>query len=114
MNVRLKPDATNVFIWSVTAISLLAATPAAAQSELFASQRDAARAAIIYPVVFDPLLALPLTPGPEAVIDAHGSDVAATAHVALKNGDDSYGILASAPVGTGDSSTCSFLSSSRG
>jgi hypothetical protein len=60
---------------------------------------------VIYPVVFDPLLVLPLTPGPQAVLDAHGGDAAATAHIAVRNGDDSYGILASAPVGTGESTT---------
>jgi len=76
-----------------------------AQGELFGAQRDAARAALIYPVVFDPVLVMPLTPGPEAVVDFHGADAAATAHIALKNGDDSYGIIASTPVGTGESST---------
>jgi hypothetical protein len=83
----------------------LVASPAFAQAELSGGSREAARAAIIYPVVFDPLLTLPLTPGPEAVIDAHGSDVAATAHIAARNGDDSYGILASAPIGSGAPST---------
>jgi hypothetical protein len=78
---------------------------AAAQTELAGAQRDAARAAIIYPVVFDPLLTLPLTPGPEAVVDLHGSDVAATAHIAVRNGDDSYGILVSAPLSSADSTT---------
>jgi hypothetical protein len=95
----------NRLLWSVTAICVLTATPAFAQAELFGGERDAARAAIIYPVVFDPLLMLPLTPGPQAVLDVHGADAAATAHIALRNGDDSYGILASAPVGTGDTST---------
>jgi hypothetical protein len=38
-------------------------------------------------------------------VDAHGGDVAATAHIALRNGDDSYGILASAPLGAADPST---------
>jgi hypothetical protein len=84
----------------------LVATPALAQTtELAGAQRDAARAAIIYPVVFDPLLTLPLTPGPEAVADVHGSDVAATAHIAVRNGDDSYGILASAPLSSTDLTT---------
>src|SRR4051794_31893165 len=89
-------------LWSVkVACLLLVAASASAQTELAGAQRDAARAAVIYPVVFDPLLVLPLTPGPEAVLDVHGADAAATAHVAVRNGDDSYGILASAPVGTG-------------
>ncbi len=87
------------------AVSAFAATPAFAQTELFGAARDDARASIIYPVVFDPLLTSPLTPGPEAVLDVHGSDAAATAHIALRNGDDSYGLLASTPVGTGDPST---------
>src|SRR2546423_3005643 len=86
-------------------LTLVTGTPAFAQGELFGAQRDAARAAIIYPVVFDPLLVLPLTPGPEAVVDAHGGDVAATAHIAARSGDDTYGILASVPIGTGDAST---------
>src|SRR6266550_4993206 len=89
----------------ILALCLLTAVPAFAQTELFGAQRDAARAAIIYPVVFDPLLVLPLTPGPEAVVDAHGGDVAATAHIAVRSGDDSYGVLASAPIGTSDPST---------
>lgn len=105
LNLRYACPAYIRLLWSVKAICLLAAAPAAAQQELYGAQRDAARAALIYPVVFDPLLASPLTPGPEAVIDAHGGDVAATAHIALRNGDDSYGILASAPLGTADPST---------
>ena len=92
-------------IWSVKVLVLLAAVPAFAQTELTGVARDAARAAIIYPVVFDPLLTMPLTPGPQGVVDIHGSDVAGTYHVALRNGDDSYGILASAPLSSGDPST---------
>jgi hypothetical protein len=83
----------------------LAASRASAQTELLGAARDAARAAIVYPVVFDPLLMSPLAPGPEAVVEAHGSDVAATAHIALRNGDDSYGILASTPIGSADPAT---------
>src|SRR6266550_7755407 len=89
----------------ILALCLLTAVPAFAQTELFGAQRDAARAAIIAPVVFDPLLVLPLTPGPEAVVDVHGGDAAATAHIAVRNGDDSYGILASAPLSAADSMT---------
>src|SRR3954466_2698714 len=93
-------------LWSVKLLFvLLAATPAFAQTEVFGPERDAARAALVYPVVFDPLLTMPLTPGPQAVVDIHGSDVAGTAHIALTNGDDSYGVLASAPLSTGDSLT---------
>ncbi len=84
---------------------LAAATPAVAQIELTGAARDAARAAIIYPVVFDPLLTMPLAPGPQGVVDVHGGDAAATAHLAVTNGDDSYGILVSTPLGTGDSTT---------
>jgi hypothetical protein len=76
-----------------------------AGQELFGADRDAARASIIYPVVFDPLVTQPLTPGPQGVVDVHGSDVAGTAHVAVRNGDDSYGILASAPLSGADPST---------
>ena len=82
-----------------------AATPAAAQTELQGPVRDIARAAIIYPVVFDPLLTMPLTPGPQAVVDVHGSDVAATAHIAVRSGDDSYGVIASVPLSSSDPST---------
>jgi hypothetical protein len=91
--------------WSVKALVLVAVTPALAQTELTGPARDRARAAIIYPVVFDPLLTLPLTPGPEGVIDSHGSDIAGTAHVAVRNGDDSYGILVSAPLSSSVPST---------
>jgi hypothetical protein len=73
-------------------------TPAYAQTELTGPERDVARAAIVYPVVFDPLLTMPLTPGPEGVIDVHGSDIVGTAHIAVRNRDDSYGIIASAPL----------------
>lgn len=73
---------------------------AAAQTgePLAGDARDAARARIVSPAVFDPLLVLPLAPEPQAVIDVHGSDVSATFHAALHNGDDSYGILVSAPL----------------
>ena len=92
-------------LWPGILLCSFAAVPAFAQDELSGAQRDKARAALIYPVVFDPLLTATLTPGPEAVIDAHGGDVAATAHIALKNGDDSYGVVASAPIGTAEPST---------
>src|SRR5690349_19675711 len=93
------------FVWSVKLLCLLSAAPALAQAELFGPERDAARQALIAPVVFDPLLTMPLTPGPEGVVDVHGSDVAGTAHVAVKSGDDSYGILVSAPLSSADPST---------
>ena len=54
--------------------------------------------AVVGWLVFDPLLTLPLTPGAEGVVEIHGSDVAGTAHVAVRNGDDSYGIVASTPL----------------
>jgi hypothetical protein len=92
-------------LWSVKLVCLLVAAPALAQTELFGSERDAARKAIVAPVVFDPLLTLPLTPGPEGVVDVHGADVAGTVHIAAKNGDDSYGILLSVPLSTADPST---------
>ncbi len=93
-------------LWSVKALCcLLVATPAVAQTELYGPERDAARTAIIAPVVFDPLLTAPLAPGPQGVIDIHGSDVAGTAHLAATNGDDSYGILVSAPLSNADPST---------
>jgi hypothetical protein len=83
----------------------LLGTAAAAQTELQGPVRDIARAAIIYPVVFDPLLTMPLAPGPQAVVDVHGSDVAATAHIAVRSGDDSYGVVASVPLSSSDPST---------
>jgi hypothetical protein len=83
----------------------VAGAPATAQTELSGPVRDIARAAIIYPVVFDPLITMPLTPGPQGVVDIHGSDVAATGHIAVRSGDDSYGVIASAPLSTGDPST---------
>ena len=92
-------------LWPSALLCILAAAPAFAQAELAGAERDKARQALVAPVVFDPLLMFPLTPGPDAVIDAHGGDVAATAHIAVRNGDDSYGILASAPIGSADPST---------
>lgn len=92
-------------LWSVKAMLLLAAPAALAQTEMLGADRAAAREALIYPVVFDPLLTSPLTPGPEAVIDVHGDDVAATAHIAVRNGDDSYGLLASVPLSIADPRT---------
>jgi len=89
----------------VLAACLLHAAPGGAQTELSGPVRDIARAAIVYPVVFDPLLTMPLTPGPQGVVDVHGSDVAATAQIAVRSGDDSYGVLASVPLSTGDPST---------
>jgi hypothetical protein len=87
------------------AMYLLSASPAAAQTELSGPVRDIARAAIVYPVVFDPLLTMPLTPGPQGVVDIHGSDVAATAHIAIRSGDDSYGVIASVPLSSSDPGT---------
>ncbi len=83
---------------------VLGAATGAAQTELSGPVRDIARAAIVYPVAFDPLVILPLTPGPQGVIDVHGSDVAATAHIAVRSGDDSYGVIASVPLSSSDPS----------
>ena len=80
---------------------ILLAAPAAAQTELSGPARDIARAAIIYPVVFDPLQTLPLTPGPQAAIDAHGRGISGTFHAAVRSGDDSYGVIVSVPLSTG-------------
>src|SRR3954463_4254837 len=92
-------------VWPGILLCIFAAAQAFAQEELSGAERDKARAAIIYPVVFDPLLTTTLTPGPEVVLDAHGADVAATAHIAVKSGDDSYGIVASAPIGRAEPGT---------
>ena len=45
-----------------------------------------------------------MSPEPQAVLDVHGSDITATAHAALRSGDDSYGIIASAPISAGSTS----------
>jgi len=89
----------------LAATSLLLAAPSTAQTELSGPVRDIARAAIVYPVVFDPLLTMPLTPGPHGVVDVHGGDVAGMVHVAVRSGDDSYGVMFSAPLSTADPST---------
>ena len=60
--------------------------------------RDIALAELVYPVVFDPLITLPLTPIPQATIEAHGRDVSGTFHLGVRNGDDSYGITVSGPL----------------
>lgn len=105
LNLTCRYQAYLRLIWSVKLICLLAAAPVLAQTELYGPERDAARKAIIAPVVFNPLLIMPLTPGPQGVVDVHGSDVAGTFHIAATNGDDSYGILASAPLSTADPTT---------
>ena len=107
LNLNNRRQAYIRLLWSVKLafIFLMFCRSAAAQNEVFGAERDAARASIIYPVVFDPLIVLPLTPGPEAVVDVHGSDVEGTGHIAVRSGDDSYGILASAPLSSGDPTT---------
>jgi hypothetical protein len=92
--------ASFALVWCVLGVAT-----GAAQTELSGPVRDIARAAIVYPVAFDPLVILPLTPGPQGVIDIHGTDVAATAHLAVRSGDDSYGVVASVPLSSGDPST---------
>ena len=63
--------------------------------------RDIALAELVYPVVFDPLITLPLTPIPQAAIEAHGRDVSGTFHLGVRNGDDSYSITVSGPLSRG-------------
>jgi len=87
------------------AFALTLPVSSAAQAELNGAFRDAARAAIVYPAVFDPLLTMPLTPGPHGVVDVHGTDVAGTYHIAARNRDDSYGIMFSSPLSTGTPSS---------
>ncbi len=65
--------------------------------------RDLARAALVAPAAFDPLLVSPVSPEPQAVIDVNGRDSSATFHAALRNGDDSYGVLVSVPVQSSNS-----------
>lgn len=80
---------------------------AAAQTDepILGPARDAARARIVSPAVFDPLLTLPLAPEPQAVVDVHGTDVVGTLHAALRNGDDSYGLLVSTPLSRNDAAS---------
>ena len=77
---------------------------AIAQTEppLVGPARDIARAAIVYPVVLDPVLTLPLTPSLQAAVESHGRDVSGTVHLGVSNGDDSYGITVSGPLSRGD------------
>jgi hypothetical protein len=91
--------------WLTALVSALIAGTASAQTELSGPARDIARAVLVYPVVFDPLIVMPLTPGPEVGLDAHGGDVEATAHAALKSGDDSYGLVFSVPFSDGGTTT---------
>jgi hypothetical protein len=82
-----------------------AATLAAQTNEpLVGPARDIAREVFIDPVVFDPLLTLPLATRPQAAIESHGRDVSGTVHVGVRNGDDSYGLTLGGPIshGTGD------------
>jgi hypothetical protein len=87
------------------AVAFVFTGSASAQTELSGPVRDIARAAIVYPVVFDPLIVMPLNPGPEAVLDAHGADITGTVHAALRSGDNSYGIVASVPLSSHDATT---------
>ena len=84
---------------------LVTAAPALAQTELSGPLRDIARAVIVYPVLFDPLAARPLTPFGQAAVDVHGTDVAGVFHAAVRSGDDSYGIVAEASRSSPDSTT---------
>ena len=88
----------------VLALSAGSADCAIGQTEppLVGPVRDIARAALIDPVVFDPLLTLPLSPTPQATIESHGQDVSGTIHFGVRNGDDSYGITLSGPLSHGD------------
>jgi hypothetical protein len=86
-------------------VGICARAAAQAEPPLIGPARDIARALIVSPAVFDPLLVGPLAPAPQAVVDVYGSDIRATGHAALKSGDDSYGIIASAPISSGNSSS---------
>ena len=84
------------------AICVAAAPPAAAQradAPLVGPARDLAREAIIEPIAFDPLLVWPLAAAAQAAVDVQpATDVAISGHAAVRSGDDSYGIVASAPL----------------
>jgi hypothetical protein len=68
------------------------------EPQLVGPARDIALDELVYPVLFDPLITLPLTPSPQAAIEAHGRDISGTLHLAVRNGDDSYGITISGPL----------------
>jgi hypothetical protein len=77
----------------------------AAQTEtpLVGPARNLARDAIIAPTGFDPLLVWPLAADAQAFVDLHGADdIAVGGRAAVRNGDDSYGIIAAAPLRTPD------------
>ncbi len=88
---------------TLVCVTLAMPASAAAQTPLLGAVRDVAREVFIDPVVFDPLLTAPLTADPQAVIDTESRDagnVTVTGHAAIRNGDDSYGLIASAPIGS--------------
>jgi hypothetical protein len=73
--------------------------------ELVGPARDIARSQLVYPIVLDPLLALPLTPAPQAMIDVHGRDVSTAFHAGVRTGDNNYGLTFSVPLSTHDETT---------
>jgi hypothetical protein len=75
---------------------------ASAQDEaLIGPARDIARDLLVDAAGFDPLLILPLTTRPQGTIEGEGRHVSGTFHVAVRNGDDSYGITVSGPLSGG-------------
>ena len=86
-------------------------TSAQSEPQLVGPVRDVARTEIVYPVVFDPLLELPLTPNLQAAIEARGADVTGTVRAAVRFGDISYGLNASGPLNHGG--TTAFLDRRR-
>src|SRR4029453_14827782 len=73
--------------------------------ELFGPARDIARSELIYPTVLDPLIALPLTPAPQAMIDVPGRDVSTAFQLGVRAGDNNYGLTFSTPLSRSDSTT---------
>src|SRR5579872_2774370 len=75
----------------------------AAQSEplLVGPVRDIVRTEIVYPAAFDPLLELSISPEPQAVVEARGSDVTGTVRAGLQNGDTNYSFTVSGPIHQG-------------
>lgn len=73
----------------------------AARPPLVGPARDLARSMLVDPLLFDPLLTTAMTAEPQALVDAHGGDLFAIAHAALRSGDDRYGVRLAAPLARG-------------
>jgi len=81
-------------------VLILTAPAARAQDEvpLVGAARDLAHDVLLFPAAFDPALVLPLTPTPQAAVEAFGGGLVGSAHAAYRNGDDAYGVSVSGPI----------------